>query len=348
MPPSTLISGCSILADGEFLKRGDLLLEKGKIRKIAPRINARGSRVVPGKGLVAAPGLIDTQINGGFGISFTESSPEQVLEVGRKLLKYGVTGYVPTVISQPLEKMRTAAANLAAAVPLKGGARILGIHLEGPFLSPARRGAHRMENLRLPSVEEFRSLAKAAGGHLRKMTLAPELPGALDVIREGARRGVIMSAGHSSASADHLRRAVREGVTHVTHIFNAMNPLHHREETLLGQALLSEGLSCGMIYDRYHLNAEAVRLLLRLKPREKLILVSDTTFALDAPDGEISADGERFIVKGGEIRVKTTGRLAGSAKSLLYGVRCLIDDLGMDVKDAVIHASGAPARLLGL
>src|SRR5437016_2963169 len=156
MAAPILISGAMVLADGKFLDRGDVLVERGKIRKIAPKIAARGARVIPGKGLLASPGLIDTQINGGFGFSFSETTPEQVLEVGKRLLAHGVTSYLPTLISLPKEVTRKAIASLVAASKLKGGPRILGIHLEGPFLCPARRGAHRDDHLRPPSVPEFR------------------------------------------------------------------------------------------------------------------------------------------------------------------------------------------------
>src|SRR5262245_56522418 len=327
MPQATLISGAMVLADGKFHKRGDILIERGKIRKIAARVSARGAQVIPARGLLAAPGLIDTQINGGFGRTFSEATPEQILEVGRKLLAHGVTSFVPTLISLPRHVTLRAIKNLVAASKVKGGARILGIHLEGPFLEPERRGAHKTEHLRPPSLDEFREDVKAAKGQLRMMTIAPELPGAIDVLREGVKRRVIMCAGHSKALAGDVSRAVLEGgLRHVTHVFNAMPPLHHRDETLLNAALLIDRLSCGMIYDRQHMSAGTAILLLKLKPVGSLILVSDTTFALDAPDGEITADGETYVVGKGRVTVKGTGRLAGSAFSLLDGVRCLIAD----------------------
>jgi N-acetylglucosamine-6-phosphate deacetylase len=349
MPPATLISGCTVLDRELFLRRGDILIEGGKIRKIASRISARGARVVPAKGQLAVAGLIDTQINGGFGASFSEASPEQVAEIARRLLSHGVTGFLPTLISLPEDVTLRAIGNLARAAGARGGARVLGLHLEGPFLHPERRGAHKEEHLRRPSLAEFRRYRRAARGLLRMMTLAPELPGALPVIKEGARHGVIMAAGHSMASAAEVARAVLEGgLRHVTHVFNAMRPLHHREETLLTAALLTDRLSCGMIYDRQHLSAGTALLLLKLKPVGSLILVSDTTFALGAPEGEVRADGETYVVGGGRVIVKATGRLAGSACSILDGVRCLLEDTRVPPALAFYMASGAPARLLGL
>jgi N-acetylglucosamine-6-phosphate deacetylase len=348
MPEAVLITGCRILADGETLAKGDLLLAGGKIRKIARRIPAGGARVVSGKGLSAAPGLIDTQINGGFGYSYSGGSAERAFEVGRRLPEFGVTGYLPTLISLPREEMRRGIESLVAMAGRKGGARVLGIHLEGSFLSPQKRGAHREKNLRLPDVEEFRDCHRAAKGLLRKITLAPELPGALDVVREAAGKGVIASAGHTTASAAQFRAAVEAGVRHVTHVFNAMAPLHHRDSSILNAALLEDRVSCGFIYDRIHISADAASLLLRSKPPGKAVLVSDAVAALGAPDGDLAADGELYAVRDGGVTVKATGAIAGSAASILQGVRNLVEDLGLPLEDAVAFASAAPARLLGL
>jgi N-acetylglucosamine-6-phosphate deacetylase len=348
MPPPVVLSGCRILADGEILPRGDLLLAGGKIRKISPRLRPAGARVVPARGLLAAPGLIDTQINGGFGYSFSGGSAERALEVGRRLLAHGVTGYLPTLISLPREETIRGIEGLVRMAGTRGGARVLGIHLEGPFLSPRRNGAHQVKHLRAPTVEEFRAFHRAARGWLRKITLAPELPGALPVIREAARRDVIASAGHTAATAEEFRRAVRAGVRHVTHVFNAMAPLHHRSPSVLNAALVTDEVSCGFIYDRVHVAADAARLLLKSKPPGKAVLVSDAVAALGAPEGDLVADGETYVVRNGGVTVKKTGAIAGSAASILDGVRRLAEDLGLSLAAAFSVATAAPARLLGL
>jgi N-acetylglucosamine-6-phosphate deacetylase len=349
MTRELLIRGCAVLAENDFLPKADLLIGGGKIRKIASKIAARGVPTLDGRGLLASPGLIDTQINGGFGRSFSEASPEEVAEIGRKLLSQGVTGYLPTLISLPRAQTRAGIANLVAASKIPGGATILGIHLEGPFLSPKRNGAHRPENLRLPTKAEFLDYHRAAKGLLKMMTLAPERKGALEVIREGAKRGVIMSAGHSEATAAELSHAVLDaGLRHVTHVFNAMSPLHHREETILNAALLIDRLSCGFIYDRDHISSGPAMMLLKLKPPGQLVLVSDAVAAMGMPDGELRADGERYVIKDGQVRVKSNGRLAGSASSILDGVKRLIEDTGIAPHRAIALATRAPAKLLGL
>ncbi len=348
MAQDLLLSGCRIVAEGEDLPRGDLLLSGGKIRRIAPRIPARGARVIPARGLTAAPGLIDTQINGGFGYSFSGGSADRAFEVGRRLVEHGVTAYLPTLVSLPHEETVRGIRSLAAMADRKGGARVLGIHLEGPFLSPRKKGAHQEKNLRLPDVEEFRSFHEAAEGRLRKITLAPELPGAIEVVREAGRKGVIASAGHTVATGPEFLRAVQAGLRHVTHVFNAMAPIHHRDSSILNAALLADDVSCGFIYDRIHVSADAARLLLRSKPAGKAVLVSDAVAALGQPDGDLAADGEIYAVRDGGVTVKSTGAIAGSAASILRGVKCLVEDLKLSLREAVALASGAPARLLGL
>lgn len=348
MPKPLLVSGAEVFADGETLKRGDILIERGKIRRIAPKIKAAGARVVDARGLLAAPGLIDTQLNGGYGHSFSGATAEQCHEVSRGLLAEGVTSYVPTLISLPRDVMLKGIASLVAAAKMKGGAEILGIHLEGPFLSKAKRGAHREENLRHPTPAELADYATAAKGLLRKMTLAPELPGALETIREGRRRKVIMAIGHTTASAVQFAMAVDAGARHVTHCFNAMPALHHRDPSALNAALVTDAVSCGFIYDRIHIHADAARVLLRSKPEGMAVLVSDAVAAMGLPDGDHVADGATYEIKAGTVTVKGTSTLAGSACSILHGVRCLVEDLKLSPAEAVACASAAPARLLGL
>jgi N-acetylglucosamine-6-phosphate deacetylase len=349
MTTSTLIRNCAVATGVDFLPKADLLLAGGKIRKVAPRIPAGSARIVDGTGLLASPGLIDTQLNGGFGFSFSHAAPAEVAEVGRKLLALGVTAYLPTLISLPRKTTVAGIEALVAAAKIPGGAQILGIHLEGPFLSPKRNGAHQVKNLRLPTLGEFREYHRTARGLLKMITLAPERKGALEVIREGSRRGVIMSAGHSEATAAEISDAVTKGgLRHVTHVFNAMSPLHHREETILNAALVIDKLSCGFIYDRDHISSGPATLLLRAKPVGQLVLVSDAVAAMGLPDGELRRDGEVYVIKNGVVRVKSNGRLAGSASSILDGVRRLVEDTGIPPHRALALASHAPARLMGL
>ncbi|MBI2901783.1 MAG: N-acetylglucosamine-6-phosphate deacetylase [Planctomycetes bacterium] len=345
---STLITGGSIATEEGLLRGGDLLIEGRKIRRIARRIPAKGARVVPARGRLVAPGLIDLQVNGAFGVSFVSANSGEVSSASRRLLEFGVTAYLPTLVSRPHEELRAAIGRVREAAADDGGARILGIHLEGPYLNAEKAGAHRKEFLRPPSLTELRDLLSAAGGTIRMVTLAPELPGALDLVREGDEGGVVMAAGHSGATADQIRAAAEAGLRHVTHVFNAMSGFHHRDETILNAALATDALSCSAIYDRYHLSPGTFRVLLRAKPPGKLALVSDAIAALGAPDGPVEVEGMKLVVEGGAVRDAESGRLTGGAKSILDGVRNAAEDFGLAADRALFLGSGAPAGILGI
>jgi N-acetylglucosamine-6-phosphate deacetylase len=323
-------------------------MEGGRIAQVGPKLSADGAELVKADGLILSPGLIDTQINGGYGYSFSGASAEDAAGVRQRLLEFGVTGLLPTLISLPRKAIRDGIRALVEAAKGPRGAEILGIHLEGPWLAPARRGAHQEKNLRKATLAEFEEQFAEAKGLLRMITLAPERKGALEVIAEGAKRGVIFSAGHTEATGEDFDRAVKAGVRHVTHLYNAMEPIQHRKDTLLGAALVDDRVSCGFIYDRIHISARAARLLLRAKPRGLAVLVSDTTLALGVPNGVLKADGATYFVNKGVVTVKGTKTIAGSACSILHGVRCLVADLGLTAGEALLTASAAPARLLGL
>lgn len=228
------------------------------------------------------------------------------------------------------------------------GARLLGIHLEGPFLNPLRRGAHRKEHVRPPSIKLFRAFLRAGRGTVRMMTLAPELPGILPLIHEGNRRRVVMALGHSDARLDAVERAVEAGARHVTHVYNAMRGFHHRDPGILDAALLDDRLSGEIIYDRHHISRTAAQLVLRCKPIRKIVLVSDATAAWGAPDGTYDFEGTSYVVQRGRVTVQEEGQLGGSVVSLIEGVRNLHDAFHLTLPTAVRLATWNPARVLSL
>ncbi|MFH1725516.1 MAG: N-acetylglucosamine-6-phosphate deacetylase [Elusimicrobiota bacterium] len=347
--PPLLIRDARVLAGDRVLPRASVLVSGGRIREVSRSIRRpKDAELIEARGRLLAPGLIDIHINGGFGKSFDKADPEEIRGVGKALVEEGVTAYVPTLLSLPLARTRAALRRIGEAAKREGGAKILGAHLEGPYLNPARRGAHRKEFLRRPSLKEFRSLLSEFRGLIKMMTIAPELPGAEEVIRCGRDHGILMCAGHSDASARELERGARAGIRHVTHLFNAMRRFHHREEGLLERALLDDRLSCELIYDRRHLSRGAAELVLRCKPADRVVLVSDATFALRAREGRYRVGADQYDVRRGEIRLAGSGLLAGSAVSLLDVARALAQDLRLPPERALPLASANPARALGL
>ena len=350
MPPRPLlIRNARVLTPDRVLPRSAVLLAEGRIKAVGPSVSEPvDAETLDAGGRLLSPGLIDIHINGGFGTTFSDADPEAIHGVSVSLLKEGVTSYLATLLSLPFDRTVAAIRSIGEASRKEGGARILGIHLEGPFLNPRRRGAHRKDHVRPPSLSEFKLLMKESRGLLRMMTLAPELPGAAGVIRCGWRRGVLMAAGHSEATAEELERGVDAGISHVTHLFNAMRPFHHREEGIMDAALLDDRLSCELIYDRKHCTRNAMTLALRLKPPGRLILVSDAMFALRARKGLHRVDGDEYEVGTKEVRLAGSGVLAGSAVSLLDTVKLLSEDFRLPAETVLPMASANPARALGL
>lgn len=342
-----LVSGGTLLTEKGPVQ-ADVLVEGPRIRRIGAKLPKKGAKVLPARGGLVAPGLVDLQINGAFGRTFSSSTSDEISDVARRLVEFGVTSFVPTLVSLPLEVLRSAIGRIREAMGRSGGARILGVHLEGPYLNPEKRGAHRAEFVRSPALGEFRVLCDAADGALRMVTVAPELPGALEIVREASERGAVVAAGHTTADAAQVRRAQDAGLTHVTHLFNAMSPFHHRDETVVNAALEDESLTCSLIYDRHHLTASTARMVLRLKRTGSVCLVSDATAALGASDGILELDGARYVVQDGAIRVEGSERLAGSVSSLLDGVRNIREDASLSVGAAVALGASAPAAVLGL
>jgi N-acetylglucosamine-6-phosphate deacetylase len=291
------------------------------------------AEVVDVTGCLVAPGLIDLQCNGALGIDLA-SGPERLWELAAGLPRWGVTSWLPTIVTTPDGVVDRALDALAAGPPGGWqGARPLGLHLEGPFLSPNKRGAHPNGLLRMPSVEAAVRWSRDSG--VAVVTLAPDLPGAAELRDALVQRGVIVSLGHTPATAAQAAAAVDAGARWVTHLFNAMAPLHHREPGLVGVALTDERLHVGLIADGVHVHPTAVAAAQRaLGPR--LTLVSDAVAALGTPDDPGDA-GVRLA----------DGTLAGSVLSLDQAVRNLVAFTGCSSAEAVSAASTAPARLLG-
>jgi len=297
------------------------------------------------------PGLVDLQLNGALGVEFSELEGDEGLarlaEISRFLWSTGVSGWLATLISVPVEKLHAAMATIARFEAPADGARLLGVHLEGPFLNPEFEGAHLRHCLLMPTVENARRLVGDYADLVRLVTLAPELDPAGETIPWLVERGILVSLGHTAATYDEARAAFDRGATLVTHVFNAQRPLHHREPGVIGAALLDERVHCLCIPDRVHLHPATMRLLVRLKGATNLTAVSDAVAPLGVGDGVYEWHGMPIRVEAGRVQLPD-GRLAGSALGLAEVTGRLAEQFDGDQELALELAALNPRRLLGL
>jgi N-acetylglucosamine-6-phosphate deacetylase len=313
-----------------------------------------GVRVVNFGDGVLAPGFVDIHIHGGAGQDVMAADASGLSAVERLLSHHGVTSYFPTTVTVPLDQICSALERLADAIESasldngsrRGLAQPLGIHLEGPFLSHVRRGAHPPDDLLPPTLETFNRLWQAARGHIRIMTIAPELDGALEVISEAARRGVCVSIGHSDADLKSAISGVTAGARHATHTFNAMRPLDHREPGIVGEVLTDPRLSADIIVDGIHLDPAIVRLFLQSKGPDQAVLITDAISATGMPDGRYRLGTFEVEVKNG--RCLVDGKLAGSVLTMDRAVRNVMEFAHWDLQQTLRLATLNPARVAGL
>jgi len=349
------ITAATLFTPLERIEQPLLLVEDGSVVEVASRARREtpaGSRVLDFSDGILAPGYIDIHIHGGAGRDVMDASPEALPEVERQLASHGVSSYFPTTVTAPLDATLSALARLADAIEAaqRGSftqrARPLGIHLEGPFISPCRRGVHPPADLLTPSLGAFERFWEAARGHIRVMTIAPELPGAIEVIKEAAKRGVSVSLGHSDASLDAARAGMAAGGRHATHTFNAMRPLGHRDPGILGEVLTDPRLSADIIADGVHVDPLIVELFLKAKGPEAAVLITDATAATGMPDGRYHLGSLEVEVKDG--RCTSGGNLAGSVLTLDVAVRNVMKFAQWDLQNAVRIATLNPARVVRL
>jgi N-acetylglucosamine-6-phosphate deacetylase len=348
-PMLTALLNACVLTPDEQLAGATVVIRDGCIEAVGVGLAPpAGAQTFDLSGLTLAPGFIDIHVHGGAGFSLITEDPEEIRSYARWVVSRGVTGFLATLVGAPLPQMKRWLATAAAAdEDVDGGARPLGVHLEGPFVNPARRGALPAEGLRPPAVAEFLALAEAAQGRLKVITLAPELPGAADLIAAARERGVAVSMGHTDATYEQALEAIEWGVRQATHCFNGMRPFHHRDPGCLGAILSSPMLSAELIADGVHVHPGAMALLLAAKGPQRTILVTDGIAAAGLADGAYALAGEAIQVRDG-VASLPDGTLAGSVATMDQAVRNMVR-LGLaPLAQAVRMASSNPAAALGL
>jgi len=329
-----------------------VVIEDGRIASIATSETGElpaQARILDYPGATLAPPFLDVHIHGAAGHDVMEATPGALGAIARFLAAHGTGGFLATTVTAPLDTTLRALSGLAKLVgqPQTGAqARPIGIHLEGPFLSHIKRGVHPPEYLLAPDVRVFDRLFEAAEGHVRLMTLAPELRGAAELAAHATARGVRVSVGHSNATAAETRAAIAAGAVSATHTFNAMRPLDHREPGILGTVLTTDSLFAELICDGIHTAPGLVKLWWRAKGPERAILVTDAMSATGMPDGEYQLGG--FAVQVANGRAMADGVLAGSVLTLDRALANFVDFTGAPLEQALRLLTANPAAMTGL
>jgi N-acetylglucosamine-6-phosphate deacetylase len=342
------------LWDGSnLLENPEITIEDGRIASIVGRGpgDARGKLDFPQATL--APAFVDVHIHGAAGHDVMEATPEALQAVGGFLATRGTGSYLATTVTAPLDTTLRALEGLARQIANpellesgKASAKPVGIHLEGPFLSPKKCGVQPVEHMLAPDIGVFDRLFEAAEGRVRLMTLAPEMPGAVELTRHATGRGVRVSLGHSNATAAETRAAIEAGATSATHTFNAMRALDHREPGILGVVLTTGSVYAELICDGIHTAPELVRLWFSAKGPERGILVTDAMSATGMPDGEYTLGGFQVHVADG--RAMARGVLAGSVLTLDRALKNFVEFTGAPIEQALRLLTTNPAAMTGL
>jgi len=335
-----VLRGAQVLIDGEF-KAVDVAVENGMITQVGEQLQGEVMQI---EGYLL-PGLIDEHIHGIYGYD-TMYGADAVIGMSRRLAMHGVTGFLPTTMNAGVEETHAAVMGIKQAMlnQPEDGAVIIGAHMEGPFLGEKYKGAQDARANLLPTVQNFELLTKDCAEAVRLITIAPELEGAQDFVRYATEKGIVVSAGHTDASYEQMEAAAGWGVKQVTHLFNGMNPLHHRNPGVPCAALTIDAFSPQVIADGIHLHPAAVKLAVR---NANVLLITDSLQAADMPDGVYDLGGQDVYVKNGIARI-AAGNLAGSTLTLERAVRNAMTFAGVSLAQAAEMASARVADSLGL
>ncbi|MBA7649788.1 N-acetylglucosamine-6-phosphate deacetylase [subsurface metagenome] len=347
----TIISNGTIITPFQSLENKAISIEKGKITAIKERkvmdIPAGVEVIDAGNGFVV-PGFIDIHVHGGGGSDVMDGGYEAVKQVATTHSRFGTTAFLPTTMTMSKDKIIESLKSIHEAfIKGTGAAEILGVHLEGPYISSEKKGAQKEKDIKKASIGEFLEFNQASGNLIRIVTLAPEKPGAIDLIRWLHKNRIIASVGHSNATYKQVQEGILAGLSHVTHTFNAMRGFNHREPGVVGAALSSPKLILEMIADGIHLHPVAMKILIKIKEIGKIVLITDAMRAASKPEGTYNLGGQEVTVVRGQARLKD-GTLAGSVLTMDKAVCNMVDKVGVSLTEAIQMATASPARCLGV
>lgn len=344
------IRNVEIVTPFRIISHGTIIVEGKKIAGIGKAAEVsvpKGMRTYDLDGMILTPGYIDLLVHGGGGYGFADMSLEAVEHISQHFFRHGTTGLLASLYSKPESDMVADVSRIAEFCMSSKGSNVWGMHLEGPFINKKWHGAMKVDYLWQPSVEGWAKLHAAGQGYIRLMTLAPELPGMADVMRAAARNGVVLSIGHSAAMLEEVLMAIDNGAAHITHLFNAMTPFHHRQPSVAVAALLQNELKVELIADGFHVHPAVMKLIYNIKGDGGIILITDAIRASGMPDGEYTFMDQKIIVREKKAYLEN-GTLAGSTLTMEAAVKNMVELVGVPLTDAVRMASLNGAKVLGL
>jgi N-acetylglucosamine-6-phosphate deacetylase len=357
---TTVIHASRILTPEEEISDGVIVVEGSRIARLGHRDTVRlpaGAADYVAAGMTVVPGFIDLHLHGAGGHDVMEASARALDRITSVVARHGTTSMVATTVTAPVEDTCHSIAGIAryirnhekrdeAAAEGRPQAEILGLHLEGPFISKARRGVHPLEAIARPSVETLEKFTQAADGLVRILTLAPEVPGAIELVAHAVAAKIVVALGHTDADYDQARAAIERGARHSVHFYNAMRPFTHRDPGIVGAILTDPEVTTEVIADLVHVAGPAIQVLLGAKGFDTVLLASDGIAATGMPDGNYRLGNFEVTVREGVART-SEGKLAGSTLTLDRALRNVVA-LGVSFRDAVRMATILPARRLGL
>jgi N-acetylglucosamine-6-phosphate deacetylase len=344
------IINVKIVTPFRIVENGAIVITDKKISHMGKLSDVKVSSGIPIydlKGKTVTPGFIDLLVHGGGGKGFADDSDESIKTISDFFFSHGTTGMLASLFSKKIDLLKKDVDRIATYSEKHTDSNIWGIHMEGPFINPEIKGAHKIEYLWEPNVDMWNELNASARGSIKLMTIAPELPGNIDVIRAAASQGVVPSIGHTLALYDDIEKAIDNGAAHVTHMFNAMRPFHHREPGIMVAALLRNELKVELIADGIHVDPIVMKLLHNIKGSGGIILVTDAIRACGMPDGNYHFMDQKIIVKDKRAFLEN-GTLAGSTLTMEEAIRNMVRLVGVPLTDAVRMASLNGAKVLGL
>lgn len=343
------IRASRVFFESHFVNDQEIELDGPKIKHIRPAQNHTAYDFIVSDSHYLIPGMIDLHLHGSNGADVMDATPAALQTISHTLLREGVTGFLATTMTESSNRIEAALSNVVnyrAHHDIHTGAEVLGIHLEGPFLSPQFMGAQASEHLLAPQADLLAKWQDLTQGLIKVITLAPELPGAAELIHKAKQLGIIAAIGHSAATAAETKHAADHGITYATHLFNAMSGVHHRTPGAATQILQDPRITAELIIDGHHLDAAIAQLAMHCKGLDHLVLVSDATRAKCMPTGEYNLGGQAVILEHGAVRLKKNGVLAGSVLKLNEALKNAHHTLKKPLEELLPLVTSTPAKLL--